>query len=42
VVVEYAVDEHGGGLRGVEFFATGVGVKTVKRQCDVHGGYCFF
>jgi hypothetical protein len=36
VVVEHAVDEHGGGLRGVERLAAGVSVERVGRQRDDH------
>ena len=41
VVVEHAVDEHGGGLRGVEGLAAGVGIERVGGQWNVHGGWNF-
>jgi hypothetical protein len=41
VVVEHAVDEHGGGLRGVEGLAAGVGVELVGGQWNEHGGGVF-
>ena len=36
VVVQHAVDEHGGGLRRVEGFAAGVGVQRVFTKWNVH------
>ena len=41
VVVEHAVDEHGGGLHGVEGLAACVGVERVGGQWNVHGGWQF-
>jgi len=36
VVVQHAVNEHGGGLCGVEGFAAGVGIQRLSVECNIH------